>query len=55
MFKKLFSSFLGGLAVCLGYLVGADLWQKFKDPVRRANRRRKFTRIKNIILNKEES
>lgn len=52
--KNLFSRFLAGVVTALGVSFGIDAYKKFKDPVWRVNTKKKFTKIKDAIIKKDE-
>lgn len=53
--KNLFKTIAYGAAGAFGYLTGVRLFNKLVAPGTKAKIKRKFIRVKNAILEKEES
>ena len=53
--KNIFKSFLYGAITALGVQVGIELFQKVKNPVTRVNIKKRFIKIKDAVIGKEES
>ena len=53
--KNIFKRFWCGVITAIGIEVGIDIYRKLKNPVTRANIKKKYIKIKDAITNKEES
>lgn len=53
--KNLFRTIAYGAAGAFGYLAGVKLFNKLVDPRTKAKVKRKFIKVKNAVMEKEES
>lgn len=53
--KNMFKKFFCGVVTAIGIEVGIDTYRKLKNPVVRVNIKKRFNKIKDAIVNKEES